>query len=42
MFIIVLGRHVSIPLESTPDPSKKIDPYLECLKIHYGIPNVYM
>jgi len=22
MFIIVLGQHVSIPIESSPDPSK--------------------
>ena len=29
LFIIVLGQHVSILIESTSDPSKKIDPYLE-------------
>ena len=30
MFIIVLGQHVSILIESLSDPSKKIDPYLTC------------
>ena len=39
MFIIVLGQHVSILIESSSGPSKKIDPYLECLKMRYGIPN---
>ena len=29
MFIIVLGQHVSILIESPSGPSKKIDPYLE-------------
>ena len=29
MFIIVLGQHVSILIESFSGPSKKIDPYLE-------------
>ena len=29
MFFIVLGQHVSILTESSSDPSKKIDPYLE-------------
>jgi len=33
MFIIVLGQHVSIFIESSSGPSKKIDPYLKCLKI---------
>ena len=28
MFINVLGQHVSIPIESSSGPSKKIDPYL--------------
>jgi len=28
MFIIVLGRHVSILTESSWDPSKNTDPYL--------------
>ena len=42
MLIIVLGRHVSIPKESSSGPSKKIDPYLKCLKMRCGIPNVYI
>ena len=37
MFVIVLGQHVSILLESSSGPSKKIDPYLKCLKISCGI-----
>jgi len=40
MFIIVLGQHVSILTESSSDPSKKIDPYLKCLKMRCGIPNM--
>ena len=32
MFINVLGQHVSILLESSSGPSKKIDHYLEVLK----------
>ena len=40
VFIIVLGQHVSILIESSSGPSKKIDPYLKCLKMHYGITNV--
>jgi len=31
VFIIVLGRHVSILIESSSGPSKKIDPYLKCV-----------
>ena len=42
MFIIVLGRHVSIPIESSSGPSKKIDPYLKCLKVRCWIPNAYI
>ena len=42
MFIIVLGLHVSILRESFSGPSKKIDPYLKCLKMRYAIPNVYI
>jgi len=42
MFIIVLGRHVSILIESSSGPSKKIDPYLKCLKIRCGFPNAYI
>ena len=30
-FFIVLGQHVSILIESSSGPSKKIDPYLKCL-----------
>ena len=37
MFIIVLGQHVSILIESSSGPSKKIDPYLEMLKWIYWI-----
>ena len=33
MFIIVLGQHVSTVIESSSGPSKKIDPYLKCLKM---------
>ena len=29
MFIIVLGQHVSILIESSSGPSKNTDPYLE-------------
>jgi hypothetical protein len=39
MFIIVLGLHVSILIESSSGTSKKIDPYLKCLKMRCGIPN---
>jgi len=42
MFINVLGQHVSIPIESSSGPSKKIDPYLEILKMHCEIPNAYV
>ena len=42
MFIIVLGQHVSILIESTSGPSKKIDPYLEMFKMLCGIPNAYI
>jgi len=42
MFIIVLGQHVLILTESSSAPSKKIDPYLKCLKIRCGIPNAYI
>ena len=36
MFIIVLGQHVSILTESSSGPSKKVDPYLKCLKMCWG------
>ena len=39
MFIIVLGLHVSILIESSSGTSKKIDPYSKCLKTRCGIPN---
>ena len=42
MFIIVLGQHVSILIESSSGPSKKTDPYLKCLKMHCVIPNAYI
>ena len=42
MFIIVLGQHVSILIESSSGPSKKIDPYLICLKMCCGIQNTYI
>jgi len=32
MFIIVLGQHVSILIESSSGPSKEIDPYLAMFK----------
>ena len=36
MFIIVLGQHVPILIESSSGPSKKTDPYLEMLKCAVG------
>ena len=36
MFIIVLRQHVSILIELSSGPSKKIDPYLEILKCAVG------
>jgi len=42
MFIIVLGQHVSILIESSSGHSKKIDPYLKCLKMRCGVPNAYI
>jgi len=42
MFTIVLGQHVSILIESSSGPSKKIDPYLKCLKMRCGIPKAYI
>jgi len=32
MFIVVLGQHVSILVESSSDPSKYTDPYLAKFK----------
>jgi hypothetical protein len=42
MFITVLGQHVSILIESSSGPSKKIDPYLETFKMRCGIPKAYI
>jgi len=42
MFIIILWQHVSILIESSSRPSKKIDPYLKCFKMHCWIPNAYI
>ena len=42
MFFVVLGQHVSILIESSSGPSKKIDPYLEMFKIRCAIPNAYI
>ena len=42
MFIIMLGQHVSILIESSSGPSKKTDPYFKCLKMRCGIPNAYI
>ena len=41
MFIIVLGRHVSILTESSSCPSNNTDPYLAMFKMRCGIPNAY-
>ena len=42
MFIIVLGQHVLIRIDSSSGPSKKTDPYLEMFKMRCGIPNAYI
>ena len=42
MFILLLGQHVTILTESSSGPSKKINPYLKCLKMRCGIPNTYI
>ena len=39
MFVIVLGQHVSILIESYSGPSKKTDRYLEIFKMRCGVPN---
>jgi len=31
----VLGQHVSILIEASSGPSKKIDPCVKCLKMRY-------
>ena len=42
MFFIVLGQHVSILIESSSEPCKKIDTYLAKFKMRCGIPNAYI
>jgi len=42
MFIIVLGQHVSILIESSLGPSKNTDPYLAMFKMRCGIPDAYI
>jgi len=42
MFIIVLGQHVSILIESSSVLSKNTDPYLAMFKMRCGIPNAYI
>ena len=42
MFIIVLGRHVSVLIKSSSGPSKNTDPYLATFKMRCGIPNAYI
>ena len=37
MFIIALGQRVSILIESSSGPSKKIDPFLYCVYIYIYI-----
>jgi len=39
MFIILLGQHVSILMESSSGPSKNTNPYLAMFKMRCGIPN---
>jgi len=42
MFIIVLGQHASILIESSSGPSKNTEPYLAVFKMRCGIPNTYI
>ena len=42
MFIIVLGQHVSILIESSSGSSKNTDPHLAMFKTRCGIPNAYI
>ena len=42
LFIIVLGQHVSILIESSSGPSRNTDPYLAMFKMRCGIPNAYI
>jgi hypothetical protein len=40
MFIVLLGQHVSILIESSSGPSKNTDPYLAMFKLRCETPNV--
>ena len=42
MYIIVLGQHVSILIETASGPSKNTDTYLATSKMRYGIPKAYI
>jgi len=42
MFIIVLGQHASILIESSSGPCKNTDPYLAMFKMRCEIPNAYI
>jgi len=42
MFNILLGRHVSILIESSSGPPNNTDPYLVMFKMRCVIPNAYM
>jgi len=42
MFIIALGQHVSILIESSSGPSKNTDLYLAMFKMRCGITNAYV
>jgi len=41
MFVIVLGQHVSILIESSSGPSKNTDPYLAMFKMSCRFPNAW-
>ena len=42
MCIIVLGKHVSILIESSSGPFKNTDPYLAMFIMRCGIPNAHI
>ena len=42
MFIVVLGQHVSILIESSSGPSMNTNPFLVMFKMCCGIPNAYI
>jgi hypothetical protein len=42
VFIIVLGRHVSILIKSSSGPCKNTDHYLAMFKMRCWIPNAYI